>query len=200
MTAKKALKHAWIKKNVERKTGRILSSKHMNRLKNFHSKKKLRQAVLTFLAARATDDEIQEQTALFHQLDANNDGYITMKELAKGLEADYTQEDIKSIMNSVDTDKNGAISFNEFIAATLQPTITKDLSRIEQAFKFFDTDNNGYIDGKELKELLADKQMAQMETKHFDNILQEADEDGNGKIDFKEFVRLMSIHPKSQLI
>lgn len=196
MTAKKALKHTWIKKNVERKTGRILSSKHMNRLKNFHSKKKLRQAVLTFLAARATDEEIQEQTALFHQLDANNDGYITMKELAKGLEADYTKEDIKSIMESVDTDKNGAISFNEFIAATLQPAITKDLSRIEQAFKFFDTDNNGYIDGKELKELLVDKQMAHMETKHFENILQEADEDGNGKIDFKEFVRLMSIRPK----
>lgn len=99
-------------------------------------------------------------------------------------------------MESVDTDKNGAINFNEFIAATLQPAITKDVSRIEQAFKFFDTDNNGLIDGRELKQLLSGKNMQAMATKHFDKILEEADEDGNGQIDIKEFMRLMSIRPK----
>lgn len=81
MTAKKALKHPWIKKNIEKVSGKTLSAAHMNRLKNFHSKKKLRQAVLTFLAARATDAEIEEQTKLFQALDSNNDGYITLKEL-----------------------------------------------------------------------------------------------------------------------
>ena len=197
MTAKKALKHPWIKKNIEKQSSKTLSTAHMNRLKNFHSKKKLRQAVLTFLAARATDEEISEQTKLFHELDGNNDGYITLKELNKGLQDSYAPEEIQAIMDSVDTDKNGAINFNEFIAATLEPKVTKDMSRIEQAFKFFDHDNNGFIDASELKNILSDKSTVHhMATKNIEGILLEADEDGNGQIDMKEFMRLMSVVPK----
>lgn len=197
MTAKKALKHPWIKKNIEKQSDTFLSTAHMNRLKNFNSKKKLRQTVLTFLASRATDDEIKEQTQFFHHLDSNNDGYITLKELSKGLQNNYSPTEIAGIMDSVDTDKNGAINFNEFIAATLEPTITKDLNRIEQAFKFFDSDNNGFIDVNELKATLSDKgSLHNMATKNIEGILNEADEDGNGRIDMKEFMRLMSVVPK----
>jgi calcium-dependent protein kinase len=198
MTAKKALKHPWIKKTIEKGEDKVLSHAHLTRLKNFNSKKKLRQAVLTFMASRVTDEEIEEQTKLFRDIDHNNDGYITLKELTKVLEGEYDISVIKEIMNSVDTDKNGAINFNEFIAATLEPKITQDIKRVEQAFKFFDTDNDGYIDGRELKELLTDKSLQPMQTIHFQNILEEADEDGNGKIDIKEFMRLMSIRPPAK--
>lgn len=196
MTAKKALKHPWIKNNIEKDSNKVLSTAHMNRLKNFHNKKKLRQTVLTFLASRVTDGEIAEQTKLFQELDANNDGYITFKELSKGLQDKMKAEEIQAIMDSVDTDKNGAINYNEFIAATLEPSITQDIARVEQAFKFFDEDGNGFIDGKELKKILGGEELKHMETKAFENILKEADEDGNGKIDIKEFMRLMSIKPK----
>lgn len=152
--------------------------------------------MLTFLASRVTDEEIEEQTKLFQELDGNNDGYITFKELSKGLQDKFSAEEVQAIMNSVDTDKNGAINYNEFIAATLEPTITQDISRIEQAFKFFDSDGNGFIDGKELKTILAGDELSHMETKAFDNILKEADEDGNGQICIKEFMKLMSIRPK----
>jgi len=69
---------------------------------------------------------------------------------------------------------------------------------VEQAFQFFDSDGNGYIDGHELKALLSDKKMHPMQTKHFDEILQEVDEDGNGKIDVHEFMRMMSIRPPTK--
>jgi calcium-dependent protein kinase len=194
MTAKKSLKHPWIKNNVEKQSDTFLSQTHISRLKNFNKKKKLRQTVLTFLASRASDEEIQKQTLYFHHLDSNNDGYITLKELNKGLQDNYTPAEIKEIMDSVDTDKNGAINFNEFIAATLEPSITKDLSRIEQAFKFFDNDSNGYIDVNELKATLSDKDsLHTMATKSIEGILKEADEDGNLQIDLREFMSLMNV-------
>jgi len=54
-------------------------------------------------------------------------------------------------MESMDTDKNGAINFNEFISATLNNNISRDYERIVKAFEFFDLDNDGLIDENELK-------------------------------------------------
>jgi len=54
-------------------------------------------------------------------------------------------------MESMDTDKNGAINFNEFISATLNSNISKDYERVVKAFEFFDIDNDGLIDENELK-------------------------------------------------
>lgn len=90
---------------------------------------------------------------------------------------------------SVDTDNNGAINFNEFIAATLDASIYKDYEKLEKAFKFFDKDHDGEIDEKELKDSLAGKEFKHIDTKIFSSALEENDNDANGKIDFKEFLR-----------
>lgn len=141
------------------------------------------------------DSEIEEQTKLFHKLDANHDGYITFKELKAGLQDKYSLEEIKEIMDSVDTDKNGAINYNEFIAATLEENIYKDIWKIEQAFKFFDIDNDGVIDAKEFKQIIEGDAFNKAQTVAFEDILREADEDGDGKINMKEFLSLMSVIP-----
>jgi Ca2+-binding EF-hand superfamily protein len=43
--------------------------------------------------------------------------------LEKGLKKLIPLDEIEAIMDFVDTDKNGAINFNEFIAATLNEQI-----------------------------------------------------------------------------
>ena len=57
-------------------------------------------------------------------------------------------------MESMDTDKNGAINFNEFISATLDSKITSDFDRIKKAFEFFDVNKDGYIDEVDSKSFL----------------------------------------------
>jgi len=94
---------------------------------------------------------------------------------------------------SVDTDNNGAINFNEFIAATLDVSIYKDYEKLEKAFKFFDKDHDGQIDEKELKSSLAGKEFKHIDTKIFSSALEESDNDQNGKVDFPEFLRWMSM-------
>mmetsp|Transcript_10144 Transcript_10144/g.10017 ORF Transcript_10144/g.10017 Transcript_10144/m.10017 type:complete len:86 (+) Transcript_10144:1116-1373(+) len=84
---------------------------------------------------------------LFNSIDKNHDGYITIKELYKGLNAaNMNSKEVSAIVMGVDTDYNGAINFNEFIAATLDASIYKDYENLAKAFNFFDIDNDGLID------------------------------------------------------
>mmetsp|Transcript_34200 Transcript_34200/g.39491 ORF Transcript_34200/g.39491 Transcript_34200/m.39491 type:complete len:89 (-) Transcript_34200:114-380(-) len=86
---------------------------------------KLRKIICTFLASKVSSEEIENQLKSFEQLDKNKDGYITVKELHKGLGDSYTLEEAQKILESVDTDQNGVIDYNEFVAATLDFEIVK---------------------------------------------------------------------------
>jgi calcium-dependent protein kinase len=129
---------------------------------------------------------------LFEQLDKNKDGYITIKELQ---EADSSNSgvDLKNILMSIDMDKNGAINYSEFIAATMNDFITKDMKKVQAAFKFFDKDDNGTIEADDLKKLLESENDIAIDESVLNDIVKEWDYDGDGKIDYKEFYRAMSI-------
>ncbi|XP_022760134.1 probable calcium-binding protein CML27 [Durio zibethinus] len=71
---------------------------------------------------------------VFNQFDANNDGEISVTELGdvlKTLGSSYTEEELKRVMEDIDTDKDGFINLSEFcslcrssfdaVAATLSP-------------------------------------------------------------------------------
>ena len=93
-------------------------------------------------------------------------GISQNKELKKGLLQLKTRanQEIDDIMDSIDTDKNGAINFNEFISATLNSNISRDYERIVKAFNFFDLDNDGLIDENELKNALAGQEFLKIDT------------------------------------
>ena len=90
-------------------------------------------------------------------------------------------------------DKNGAINYSEFIAATMNDLIWKDTGKIEAAFKFFDTDGNGTIDHKDLKKILESEDTMSIDDALIDDIVNEWDFNGDGKIDYREFYRAMSM-------
>lgn len=135
----------------------------------------------------------RRKNKLFEQIDKNRDGYITIKELQEVSEKSDWQIDLKNILMSIDMDKNGAINYSEFIAATMNDMIAKDAVKIENAFKFFDTDNNGIIDQKDLKKILESDDNMSIDEAVIDEIVKEWDYNGDGKIDCMEFMRAMSI-------
>ena len=128
-----------------------------------------------YLATKVNDDDIKDEIVLFNNFDTNNDGYITKKELKKGLLKlkKKTDQEIDEIMDSIDTDKNGAINFNEFISATLNTTVSEDYERIIKAFEFFDLDKDGLIDENELKSVLTGKEFSKIDSKIFTETIKE---------------------------
>ena len=57
-------------------------------------------------------------------------------------------------------------------------------------FQIFDRDGNGYIDAKELKQVVTRMGQA-LTAAEADELLREADLDGDGKLDYNEFVKMM---------
>ena len=57
-------------------------------------------------------------------------------------------------MESIDTDKNGRINYNEFLASCMDSSKLFTEEHIRQLFKKIDTDNNGYVERSELLDLL----------------------------------------------
>lgn len=188
LAAKSALKHPWFKAVLGKSKIKI-SKTHVQNLKDFTKATKIRKIICSFLASRVSNTEVKRQLESFDKLDKNKDGYITLKELHKGLGKNYTMEDAEKIMESVDTNKNGAIDYNEFLAATLDAEIAKNLRKLEMAFQHFDNNADGYIDDKELKDALENSEIDMADASAFKSMLMECDTMETGKLNYKEFLR-----------
>ena len=77
-----------------------------------------------------------------------------MKELKQAMKGRLPEDELQSILRAVDTDKNGAINYTEFIAATLRSDVYQNSKNIQNAFEMLDKDGNGYIEEKELAEII----------------------------------------------
>jgi len=119
---------------------------------------------------------------------------LQRKNLRMGLNKvrDWTDEEVDEIMENMDSDKNGAINFNEFISATLDSNITRDFERIQKAFDFFDQDGDGYIDQDELEMALTDSKVPGSSSEIFIEVIKGSDLDNDGKISFDEFNQAMA--------
>lgn len=181
ISPKEALAHPWLKVSESHAS---VPKKHIDRLKNFQKTKKLKKAALTYLASRTSDKDIAEEMKIFETLDKNKDGYITLKELKDGMAEFANVDEVAEILKGVDIDSNGAINYNEFIAATMDQQ--QHLEKIKDAFSVFDVNKDGVIDSKELQEVLESENSEVMKL-----IISECDVNGDGKINFDEFSKLM---------
>lgn len=60
---------------------------------------------------------------LFKQIDLNHDGEISIEELKIALSDEKNKsslQELKEIMESIDTDKNGKLNYTEFLAFAME--------------------------------------------------------------------------------
>ena len=74
---------------------------------------------------------------------------------------------------------------------TGSPMTEELISDFRDAFKTFDTDEDGYLSLKELKDLLIELGVP-VTNEELTEMTNEIDIEGNGTIDFKEFILLMA--------
>mmetsp|Transcript_15206 Transcript_15206/g.17616 ORF Transcript_15206/g.17616 Transcript_15206/m.17616 type:complete len:291 (+) Transcript_15206:242-1114(+) len=189
ISAKKILSHPWLKrfKNEEVKCDNM--SNQLSRIRGFQKRCKFRKTILSYIAGRVSDEEVENEKKLFSQLDRNGDGYITKKEFREVNEKNELGYDVDKVFEDLDLDKNGAISYTEFIAATMNDTVAKNSNRLKQAFKFFDSDNDGIIGIEDFKNILNNDDNMSIGNTLIEEIIKDCDENGDGKIDYQEFYR-----------
>ena len=147
--------------------------------------------MLTYIASRLKDNEVQNLKEIFTQFDKNQDGCVTLEEMREGfiqLGIKDVDLDIEGIFKSIDTDRSGRIDYTEFIAASMDKKLYMREERLGEAFAMLDRDGSGKISKEEIKKAL---KLDNLDNATFDKYIQEYDLNGDGEIDYNEFLNMM---------
>ena len=132
---------------------------------------------------------------VFEVFDSDCDGKITSNELKRiykeELNEDLSMEELRAIMKNVDLDQSGSIDYSEFIMATINRKRLLDRENLENTFKLFDKDSDGFLTIPELKLAFSEIELDNAEWKA---IVKEVDKNGDGQISLEEFFQLFNKH------
>ncbi|GLI62801.1 hypothetical protein VaNZ11_005550 [Volvox africanus] len=188
-TATEVLEHDWVREDGTAEEA-PLNNEVVVRLQNFAALNKLQQEALKIIATHLPEPEITGLRALFMEMDSDGSGSITVEELRQALQRKGTlipAEELERIMAQADISGDGVLDYEEFLAATMNLAKLERQENLYMAFKFFDTDDSGYITREELSQALCKTCSAT----EIDALLAQADSSGDGRIDYAEFCDLM---------
>ena len=207
ISAEDALKHEWFKKFLKFKNTNThipltkevmshISAVPFENLRKFNARQKIQRATIAFLVHHlCSSDSVKELRDIFRELDTDNNGTLSYNEIKQGFlkysgKKKISDNEFNKIMSNVDADKNDAIEYEEFIAATinLEELLTDENLRI--AFNSFDKDGSHELSADEIKSALG---LIEEETGKnvINEIIKEIDLNGDGLISFEEFKHLM---------
>ena len=199
---KEVLNHPWFKEqNSKELYNKILDEKIAQRLltnlKKYKKNSIIQETALAYLVHNFPQmKDVINACKLFNQIDLNGDGKITGEELYLGLKqrlnSDTLVEDVKHIFSVLDMNNDGFIEYEEFVRAAVSKEKFMGENALKFAFRFFDKDNSGKIDLKEIetvfKNSVNDKEHME---EAFNKIIFEVDKNRDGKISFEEFSKVM---------
>ncbi|KFG50796.1 calcium-dependent protein kinase CDPK6 [Toxoplasma gondii RUB] len=105
-------------------------------------------------------------------------------------EAGVPQWDINRILQSIDVDDSGNVSYTEFLAACYCWQET-ELNVVWTAFQKIDKDGDGRISVREFCDLVLGRDNKLIPEEELRAMVAQMDRDGDGQIDWDEFVAYM---------
>ncbi|CAI9756120.1 unnamed protein product [Fraxinus pennsylvanica] len=148
------------------------------------------------MMAKIHCDQLQQLKEIFNQFDMDQDGSLTLLELAallRSLGLKPGGDQVHVLLAKMDSNGNGSIEFNELVDALL-PDLNEEVllnqEQLLEVFRSFDRDGNGYITTAELAGSMA-KMGRPLTYRELTEMMQEADMNGDGVISFNEFASIL---------
>jgi len=146
---------------------------------------------------------VKDVQGAFKKYDRNGDGSIDKGELHKALtnyKFNFTDEEVNIIFEAGDEDKDGEISYEEFMYLMCPDTNTiirkfretyKTINEVKAAYKKFDKNRDGVMSRSELDRIMYSTGNSYSDIE-LDAVMNLGDADGDGQISLDEFLALMS--------
>ena len=197
-SADECLKHKWMKiyneKSEVMKKEVVTSA--LNNISNYHATEKLQQATMAYIVHFISfNKEVEDLKTVFNEFDKNKDGLLSFEEIDhaftryctnKGLQ-NFTQKNkLIQILDEIDTEKTGHISYEQFLRISIDQREILNENNLRSAFEKFDTNKDGKLSKEEIKNVLGIKDFA-----YVNELLKLVDENKDGFISFEEFKSLM---------
>lgn len=135
---------------------------------------------------------------MFYEINRDGSGFIDpteLKEVARRLGNPLSDKQLKELFRTIDTDKNGKISAEEFVDWIQDEQSKNDVKRYFHAtatkiFEDIDTDGSGFLDKEELKAVTV-RLGEDFTDKEIRKIFKAMDTDKDGKVSLEEFINWM---------
>ncbi|XP_052142052.1 calcium-dependent protein kinase 4 isoform X1 [Oryza glaberrima] len=203
LTAAQALSHPWVREGGEASEIPVDISVLSN-MRQFVKYSRFKQFALRALASTLKEEELADLKDQFDAIDVDKSGSISIEEmrhaLAKDLPWRLKGPRVLEIIQAIDSNTDGLVDFEEFVAATLHIHQMAELDserwglRCQAAFSKFDLDGDGYITPDELRMVQHTGLKGSIEP-----LLEEADIDKDGRISLSEFRKLLRTASMSNL-
>ena len=191
-SAEEALNNKWLQSMISHGNSK-LSEYIITNLIKFRTTLGLQKATVSFLTNQISiNEEIKKLKEEFDKIDVNKDGEISKDELIRCLETIYPRQEAilraNAIFKEIDFNNDGSINFSEFLTVNIQKEKLLNEETLDNAFKMFDIDGNGYITIDELKKTMPLEITSKSGWKE---LVSEVDNDGDYQISFNEFKEMM---------
>ncbi|CAD8206359.1 unnamed protein product [Paramecium octaurelia] len=188
-SASQALSDPWISKHSP---DTQINKKVLENLGQFQAKSEFKAAIVQYIISQmTTNKELEDLQKSFQSLDKNKDGVLNKAELVEGYtkvlkNKEQAEEYVEKIISKIDKNQSGVIEFNEFLMAAINEEKILSIKKVEQAFKIFDSDGDGFISRQEIEEV-----MGELNADVWNLFLNETDGNNDGKISYEEFSKLI---------
>ena len=162
------------------------------------SQEKLRQATQAYIVHQLDNNKLVDKLRQkFRLYDISGEGLISRDELKKMInnsEENFTELEINDLMDKIDQDHSGSISFEEFLRVMIDYNTLITKENLENAFKFFDKDKSGFLNVEEIKHIFSTNNSEEKKLeKYIENLLLSYDKDKDGQLSLQEFIHLVTI-------
>ncbi|XP_008679475.1 calcium-dependent protein kinase 21 isoform X1 [Zea mays] len=187
LTARQVLEHPWLK-NADTAPNVSLGEAVRARLQQFSAMNKFKKKALGVVARNLPVEELDKYVQMFHLMDKDHNGNLTLEELMDGLHINgqpVPESEIRMLLEAADTDGNGTLDCDEFVTVSLHLKKMSNDEYLASAFRYFDKDGSGFIEPEELRDELGPNDQAILD------IIRDVDTDRDGRISYQEFELMM---------
>mgnify|MGYP006099656399 CR=1 FL=1 len=148
------------------------------------------------MSSGLSPSELSEFREIFDLVDKDKGGSISsteLTELMSTLGINASQEEIRAMVAEIDTDGNGDIDFDEFVAV-MSRKVNADYSSkdVKRAFRTFALGQpNGYVSLESVKEALMQHGTVKLNDEQVEELLAQLESDSNGLFNYNEYVNMM---------